>query len=231
MYLYEKNKNSVNVYELKEKRDKLFDFKRKEMEKNKKAELVYSVFSNSLDDIKMFSNTNEFDMNKFINKYHSVFKHKKGLKLSEIHYFVENRINIDGLLYQLYCGDYDYYGYNVTKLYNQDKKNINKYFLQTTSEIITHKPERFNGESYQFEIPNIISIPESIYLLRLLIQQELGNVVDKNIDEQLSLYEFNNNPIKKLDLDTIRFIDSRYLTDKTLDVHNEVLKKVRQINK
>ena len=231
MYLYEKDKNIVNVYELKEKRDKLFEFKRKEMEKNKKIETVYSVFSNSDEDIRMFRDIREYDINKFIKKYNTLFKHKNGLKLSENHYFLENRNNIDGLLYQLYCGDYDFYGYDVKKLFDKDKNDVKKYFLQTTSEIKCHKPEHFNGESYQFELPNILSIPESIYLLRLLIQQEFGKLVDKNIDEQLSLYDFNAIPIQKLDLDTIRFISNNYLSDKDLELNNYILKKVRHINK
>ena len=33
MYLYEKNKDKIDVYELKEIRNRLFDFRRKEMEK------------------------------------------------------------------------------------------------------------------------------------------------------------------------------------------------------
>ena len=231
MYLYEKDKNIVNVFELKEKRDKLFEFKRKEMEKNRKQDVVYSVFSNNYNELRSFVGASEYDLDKFIKKYNTFFKHRTGLKLSENLYFIENRNNIAGLLYQLYCGDYDFYGYDVKKLYEEDRNNVKKYFLQTTSEIKQHIPEKFNAESFTYELPNILSISESIYLLRLLIQQKFGSVVDKNIDEQLSLYDFNDKPIKKLDLETIRFVNQNYLTDDDLEIHDSILKKVRQINK
>lgn len=231
MYLYEKDKNIVNVYELKEKRDRLFDFKRKEMEKNGKDGLVCSIFSNNLCDINMFECASEYDMSKFINKSNKLVKHKTGLKLCDNHYFISNRNNINGLLYQLYCGDYDFYGYEVKKIFDKDINDIKKYFLQTTSDIKKHKLERFNGESFKYELPNILSIPESIYLLKLLRQQKFYDLVDKNIYEQLSLYDFKDEPIKKLDLETIRFVNQNYLTDDDLEVNESILKKVRQLHK
>lgn len=232
MYLYEKDKNIVNVYELKEKRDRLFDFKRKEMEKNGKEELVYSIFSNNLRDIHKFELSSEYDMNDFIKKCNTFFKHKNGLKLCANRYFMRDNINnIDGLLYQLYSGDYDLYGYEVKKIFDKDTNDIKKYFLQTTSERKIHKPERFVGESYAIELPNILSIPESIYLLKLLRQQKFYDLVDKNIYEQLSLYDFKDEPIKKLDLETIRFVNQNYLTDDDLEVNESILKKVRQLHK
>lgn len=231
MYLYEKDKDIVNVYELKERKEKLFDFKRKEMEKNGKNELVYSIFTNNLHDIDKFELSSEYDMNDFIKKCNTFFKHKNGLKLCENHYFISNRNNIDGLLYQLYCGDYDLYGYRVKKIYDKDKNDIKKYFLQTTSDRKFHKLECFKGESFQYELPNILSIPESIYLLKLLRLQEFVELVDKNIDTQLALYDFKDEPIQKLDLDTVRFISKDYITDDDLEINESILKKVRQLHK
>ena len=60
---------------------------------------------------------------------------------------------------------------------------------------------------------------------------ELCRIYDKNIDKQLSLYDFENTPIKKLDLETIEFLNSKFLTEKDLEANNCILKKVRQINK
>jgi len=231
MYLYEKDKNLILVYELKERRDKLFNFKRKEMEKNGKDGLVCSILSNDINEIKTFIDIPYFETSDFITKTHSIFKHKKGLKLLENNYFISNRNNIDGLLYQLYCGDYDLYGYRVKKIYDKLPNKVEKYLLQTTSDLKHHKLERFNGESYRFELPNILSIPESIYLLKLLIEEEFYDIHDKNIDEQLSLYDFNDEPIKKLDLETVQFMNKNYLTDNDFEIHDNILKKVRQLQK
>ena len=231
MYLYEKDKNVVNVYELNERCVKLFDFKRKEMEQNGKDGLVCSIFSNNLCDINMFECASEYDMSKFINKPNKLVKHKTGLKLCDNHYFISNRNNIDGLLYQLYCGDYDLYGYRVKKIYDKLPNKVKKYLLQTTSDLKHHKLERFNGESYRLELPNILSIPESIYLLKLLRQQEFYDIHDKNIDAQLALYDFEDTPIQKLDLETVRFMNNNYLTNNDLEIYDNILKKVRQLHK
>lgn len=230
MYLYEKENNQIKVYELKDLKEKLFDFRRKEMEKNGKNGLVYRVFSNNLNDIYNFQNEEKYDMSKFITKYNLYIKHKKGLKLYEVNSMFENRIIVNGLLYQLYNGDYDC-NYEVTKLFEGEEDNIKKYLLLTNSDIKFHKINCFDGESFRYELSNIISLPESIYLLRLLIQKQFVELVDKDIDELLSLYEFNNIPIKKLDIDTMKFINKNYITKKELELDQHILKKVRQIHK
>ena len=62
-----------------------------------------------------------------------------------------------------------------------------------------------------------------------------AEITQKNIDEQLSLYDFSGEPIQKLDIDTVSFIKTPYLgydfTEEGLEVSQNILKKVRQINK
>lgn len=225
MYLYEKNKDKIDVYELKARRDKLFEFKRRKMEEECIDSRVYKLQSNNKDDLIYLCDFANYTKD-FINKRNYIFKHKNGIKLSNIIHSWDNGLIIDGLLYRLFRGDYDIF-YKTIKIDN----NTQKYLLLTDSAIVEEKTKFFDAESYKYSIDKVISIPESIYLLKKIIEQDYSQIVDKNIDEQLALYDFIDTPIQKLDLDTIRFVNQNYLTDNDLEVNNCILKKVRQINK
>lgn len=158
MYLYEKEKDKINVYELKELKDKLFEYRRKEMEKLSKHEIVYKVLSNDAHDIMSFKENSACDENKFITKENSFFIHKKGLKLKNINYLHENEIIIDGLIYQICKGYHDWKTKQVD-VYNQN--NITKHFILTNNSIDINKKSIFkiNGEFYKYELSNVVSIP------------------------------------------------------------------------
>jgi tRNA G18 (ribose-2'-O)-methylase SpoU len=69
----------------------------------------------------------------------------------------------------------------------------------------------------------------------LLSKRDLFNLVDKNIDEQLSLYSFKDEPIKKLDVNTVNYMRNKfsdsYLFGDGLEVSHNILNKVRQLTK
>ena len=233
MYLYEmdKDKNKINVFELKEIKDKLFEFKRKEMEKLDRCNIVYEMLSNNFEDISMVKDIEYFNDEHFIYKKNYIFKHFTGLKLNSLNYFLGNEFIIDGLIYQLCSGNFDNYYYDVKKVYNGKKDNINNYLLVTNPNVIKSNTNFLKPESFKYKISNLISIPESIYFLRQINISEFDTIIDKNIDEQLSLYEFNEQPIKQLDLETIKFVNKNFITDDILEVNQNILKKVRMINK
>ena len=226
MYLYEKNKDKIDVYELKARRDKLFDFKRREMEKEDLDHIVFKLQSNNKDDLQNFRDSRY--SGKFIDKKNYIFKHKNGIKLNNVIYLRDNGLIIDGLLYRLYRGEFDYYpGYKIIISNHKNKK----YLLLTDPCIEEQKTKIFDAESYKYSLDNVISLPESMYLLRKLIEQDYSELVDKNIEEQLSLYDFNDEPIKKLDLKTIEFTNKNSFSDNDLELEQIILKKVRQIHK
>ena len=225
MYLYEKNKDKIDVYELKARRDKLFDFKRREMEQKSLDNIVFSLQSNNKDELIYFYNSSEYTKD-FIDKKNKVFKHKRGIKLDNVIHFSDDGLKIDGLLYRLFRGDFDYPGFGIKKVINKDKK-----YLLLTDYIEENKTKVFDAESYKYSIDNVISIPESIYLLKKVIMDEFEDILDKNIDEQLSLFDFTNEPIKRLDFETAQFLNMNYVTDNRLEIDQNILKKVRQINK
>lgn len=231
MYLYEKNKDKIDVYELKEIRDRLFDFRRKEMEKLGKHKILYRAFSNDAHTIYSFLNGFSLDEINLITKQNKFFIHKKGIKLENINYFYDNTITIDGLIYQICNGKFDVVN-TIGMIHNND---LIKYFIfaEPYTKINNKNIFKLDGEFYKYKLTNIVNIPESVYLLHLLLNEEFEKLVDKNIDDQLSLYEFSNKPIDSLDVDTINFVKPglAYLNDKGLEITQNILKKVRQINK
>lgn len=227
MYLYEKNKDKIDVYELKEKRDKLFEFKMKKMSDLWIDSIVYSLKSNNKEELVCFRD-NIIDEKSFIEKKNYIFKHKTGIKLNNVIHCGNNGLIIDGLLHRLCRGDFDFYTESWIKEINIE--NV-KYLLLTSFYIDQNKTKLFDAESYKYSIDNVISIPESIYLLLKLRQHAFDKIADKNLDEQLSLYDFVDTPIKKLDLETLKFTNQNTFTDRELEINQNILKKVRQINK
>lgn len=236
MKLYEKSGDSINVYELKELKDKIFEYRRKEMEKMNKDEIVYKVLSNNKEELSLFLDSNKYDGSKFITKDNRFFMHKNGLKLKNYNYAWENKVIIDGLLYEICSG---YLGlFNKEKIVvssEKDNSNQDKIFIPMTYDIKVNKKKKlFDGEFYCFELPNLVSVPESIQLLHMLLERDYFDLMDKDIDEQLALYEFVDKPVAKLDFDTINYFEQnidRYLYGEGLEVSQNILKKVRQINR
>ena len=230
MYLYEKEKDKINVYELKELKDKLFEYRRKEMEKLNKHSILYNFLSNDVHTMYSLMQC-DLDEKKLITKENKFFIHKNGVKLENVYYLYDNQIIIDGLLYQ-FCNGYYNLSEKLVNLYNGD--DVVKHFVLTNNNIDIRKRKllKIDGEFYKYKLSNLINIPETIYLLQLLINEEFEKIYDKNIDELLALYDFQDIPVNSLDINTINFINYSYkLTDEELELNQNILKKVRQINK
>ena len=231
MELYEKSGEYINVYELKVLRDKLFLYKKSIFDKIDKDKLVYRLYSNSSNDIVCFLNSDTYDVNKFIKKENRYFIHRNGLKLENCTYSWDNKIIIDGLVYQIIN--------NVVFLVKPiiltgDREG--KKLLPTTFDWKFSKSESwFDGGFYKYELPNLVSIPEKIIDLNNLLNKDLFEVFDKDIDEQLSLFEFSEKPIARLDIDTLNYFKKKsmdeYLFDDGLEVSEAILKKVRHIKR
>lgn len=234
MELYEKSGNSINVYELKELKDKLFEYKRKEMEKMNKDEIVYKVLSNNSDELNFFLNLGSYDSSKFITKDNKLFKHKNGLKLKNYNYVSENRVIIDGYIYGI-CAEKHSLVYTRKQIIIYDGNgNKEKVFIPMTYDFKFNKKNKvFDGGFYEYELPFLVSIPESIQLLEMLKECDYYNLVDKNIDEQLALFEFIDKPVAKLDINTINYFKNNvnyYLYGEGLEVSQNILKKVRRVH-
>ena len=79
-------------------------------------------------------------------------------------------------------------------------------------------------------------MPESLVILKDLRNELFKKVYDKNIDEQLALFDFNNEPVGSYDIDLINILIKHDLcgrrkTDECLDLSQNVLKKVKMLNK
>ena len=230
MYLYEKKGGNIDVYELKENRDKIIQYKKDEFNKLSKMDIVFKfLFSDSV-------YLNGFDCFDTIKQEYIIHKKVKNLKdkllVDKIYYnTTSNKIIIDGLLHNYFEGLFD-----KTPIKNiKDGDRILKSFIIPSSDInMVKKGDLLSNDLY--EIPYILTIPESLVLLKDLREELLKRVYDKNIDEQLALFDFKDEPIGSYDIDLVNTLIKHNLcgrrkNDNDLEISHSVLKKVRMLNK
>ena len=229
MYLYEKNHGNIDVYELKENEEKIKNYIKQEMNKLSKNDIAFKfLFS---DEIYL----NGFDCFDTIKQEYitdNVKKLKNKILLEKIYYnTTSNKIIIDGLLHNYFEGNFD----NLPIKNIKNNEIIERSFLIPNGETkIVKKGDLLSNDIY--EIPYCLTISESLVLLKDLREELLGKVYNKNIDEQLSLFDFKDEPVGSYDIRTINNLIkhrlcSRSKYDNDLEVSQIVLKKVRMVNK
>ncbi len=235
MYLYEKQKSTIDVYELKENQKKLIEFKRREMAKKSKNDIVYKFLLTDADGLKGIDYLDAITNVDIISHEKKIQKSKELNGKTVLQNLscenLDDKIIIDGLLEQYYKGDLE--NSSIKKLM-QDGVAV-KYLLLTTytKHVIKKESLLFNGI---YELPYILSLPESLVLLRELRNKIFNDICDKNIYGQLATFDFVDEPIASYDIETINCMINfgllnQKINDNDFDIHQKILNKVRQVNK
>lgn len=252
MYLYEKKDNKMYVYELEPNYDKVRAYQKKEMNDNPatffKAEADASTPNKILEkndfiDIKDLNvpNTNPImfsSVNAYNNRFHS-FKtdsiNESILNCYLVGAYDENRVvavykngtsRFDNFLNMMDVRGIGIEGNinNKSFIYNCDNEKSMVYYLLITS---SYEREPFSSHVC---MSNIVSIPQSLYLLQLLLQGRFHNL-DENIDEQLSLFDFKFYPIEVIPFEYIESMSKYGLIDNSTSMIDEKLKDSEKILK
>lgn len=194
MYLYDKNGDKIEVYSMEPNMEKIYNFRKKEIEQIPENERVLKMISNQFMDWAMFYtgiiNTSRID-------YHekSIFS-KYYCNLMQYNMTDEERERQNKLLEDYYKSNYFYYKIKVNKDYDKIKG------LQTIKRLLMDNvcvSEKRNRHA----INDIISVPESILLLEILLSQDIHLIENDDISKQLELFDFSTNPIEIVDYNMI----------------------------
>jgi len=203
MYLYDKKKNKIDIYNLTSNDKKIYEYRIKQMKKIPRNEILLRCFTNEKNDI------------------HEVFKiyenqlDTKIIPIEKVDGFY-HKLEPDSLASRSLIDSY-YKGElkdkKIAKV--QDLKKI-RYLLLTKTEYTYYNSKKV--------LDGIIEIPESLYLLSL-IENEKFSLIDGNINEQLSLFEFKKT--KQVDLETIQALDNLGIIP---NCYSDIIKKTENDN-
>lgn len=188
MYLYEKNNNYLDIYNLDFSCEELYDYRREEMKLIPEKEMILrgitGIGSENFEVFKNYQNNfdNEVISYDDVNGEHHTLKPDLLLEKGR-----------EKLLDSYYSGLFT--NKNVARVKYLDEI---KYFLLTQDE-------------YKYYIENksideIIQLPESLYLLSLIEREKFSLIGDSDITKQLSLFHLKE--YGKVDIDVIRKIDN-----------------------
>jgi len=193
MYLFDKKDSNIEVYSMEPNIGKIYDFRKKEMEKIPENERVLKMISNIPMDwsehyigIQKFSIDNLKKKKIFSSNYYN---------LEQYNFTDEEKERQNKLLEEYYRSNDHYYKIKI----------ING--LQTIKNLLTDNTVTLNNKN-NFIINNIISIPESVLLLEFLLSYDFQLINKEDISEQLKLFDFSNNPIENINFSQIqKYID------------------------
>jgi len=173
MYLYDNDGEFVYVYELVPKEEKIKEYKRKEIEKISEDKRLWTSVASSIDN-QIFNGNVDFiadaKLDSYIPYYNGVSSHKM------ISQDYNNEI-IDN-----YCNQLDSFGRPIKIIKGKGDSNLPSYF------IITKNGYMLDGKEYVMK--DIITIPESLYNLELLLSKRYDLIKDINeLCEQLLLFD------------------------------------------
>lgn len=186
MYLYKKNNNKIIIYNLIPNNKKIYEYRLEQMKQiPEENRIIRGVTGMGIERYEIFKNYE----NKFNNEIIPIENANGQYHILEPTHL--NSKDKEKLLKSYYNGDLK--DKKIARLW--DKKI--RYFL------LNQLQYRYYFEKVVLE--EIIEIPESLYLLSLIEQELFSLIENKDIKEQLSL--FNLEQIQKMDLETIERID------------------------
>ena len=233
MYIFDKNENKIDIYKMEARKKDIKRYK-EEVIKNNKKNLLYSFDTNYSNTMKDFETSSAISLNKIncqyaVGPWHSVRSNileKAGTaNLEEINKSIEKYSSLGS-----YDGDMLY-------LDNKHKQKLENYLdgLYDNSSMI--KVIGYNeAEKYYFlkteeaekellfeeyHMKGIIDLPLKLYILHLLLQGDFAKLKNRNISEQLSL--FNIDYYKSFSLDDIHDLINSGLINAT---YEETMQKV-----
>ncbi len=195
MLIYEIKKRKLDIYHLKVEQEKLKRYKKDVLENRNKGYLIYYLWANTPDSIMKFLSSSTIDLNKIDfniklpdtnkNRKFSYLKSEPYTKsIQEIlnYYEKTNGIFEDKYLLDRYInGEYD--ASPIVKVLNGHGDDF--HLLRTNN---TNKEDYGSGR--EWEIRNLINLPEELYLLQLLLLGKYDLIGEKeNLEEQLNLFD------------------------------------------
>lgn len=218
MYLYQKHGETINVYNFNAKHSDLVNYRVEQMKKipqgrrvlyaetnSEPIEPLFQHYMGQLDQITFHYLEADDDIRYGDGDINARWYHK--LKVDK-----SNKDACKELLQRYYQG----------QLTDKDIARIQyesgiRYFLLKNR---VYSPDLYDK---QLKILNdIIEIPESLYLLQLLLQEKFSLIGDKDISEQLSLFKLSH--VDNIHVEDMLKMDACGITD---DVSSKVLIKAR----
>lgn len=185
LYLYDKKNNSIDVYDLNPCDKKLYDYRLEQMRQIPETEMVMrGVTGIGIENYEIFKlyehklDTETIPIENANGEYHKL----------ETDFSYGRGTNKEVMLNSYYLGLLQ--NRKIAKI--QDAQKL-RYFLLTKTQYRYYIDKKF--------LDQIIEIPESLYLLSLIEQEKFSFIGDKDISEQLAL--FNVEKKKEIDLNTI----------------------------
>ena len=216
MFLYDRTDDIIDVYSMIPNIKKIVKYRKIEADKFSDFKFLRAVMRGYA----LLANMNNNDIldesqlnyNPYINEeFHEL---KPQLMLAK-----EKQI----ILHNFYNGSFDYC--KIIRVQNKEE-NTEKYLL------ITKNNYKSYGTKDIREMRNIISIPESLYLLQMLLQGNFNIVKYKNIHNQLKQFDISTKPVQKFYVSDIERLSKFGLLDydevlQNVEVTKKILNKVR----
>lgn len=225
MYLYNKNGDKLEVYHLMPKEKQIIEYKMEEMKKIPEEERVLKAVSNYRPKIQTcysgvaFSSEIDYgNEDAFFHKYHRLIgydeKDEAIVKKKLEEYYAQN-YNWKTLEVDPYLDSRKYYLLQGGNSYGWEKRAF--------------KPSRF-------KLDGIIQIPKSLYILHQLYFGYGDNLIEYDINKQMDLFWFNDDPKESYDFSRINSLMSFGLIDNTLneekiESHSKLVKRLKDYNR
>lgn len=172
MYLYDNDGEFVCIYELIAKEDKIREYKRKEMEKVPEDNRIWTSVASSIDD------------RVFITKLDMIPSSKLEFYIPYVSGVSSHELlpqNSDKNVIDEYYNSCSSFG-RVLKVKKGRTNNLPEYFIVTKDNYIKDNDSHI--------MKDIIGVPESLYLLELLLSKRYDLIKDiTDVAEQLDLFE------------------------------------------
>lgn len=224
MYLYDKKEGQIIVYSMKPNMDKIYKFRKEQIQSINESERILKMVSNKPMDLSLFY-TGE------INALTSDFKKKSLFKPNYFDLIPYNiteseKIRQNNLLENYYKSNDFYY---KIKINNYDKIKELKTIKWLLSDNVCLEEKR-----NKFIILDIISIPESVYLLELILSENFNHIKDEDISMQLNLFDIKTIEniyfceLKKYMKYDVIPSTSETIIDKKINNSEKILKYIRK---
>lgn len=209
MRLTERDGNVVTVHEFLPNHEKIKKYKMEQMSSFPLEIRVLNASTNSIDvlDVKGFETINiknlrfSQGMFAFFRKYHDISIHKELRKKRDAYLYMK-RLN-----YILRILDNYYYGmYDRESLVRVKDDTTDVFHLLTTGQYVYK-----NKHSNERNIPDVINLPDSLYILHLLFKEQYGLLCNVDVAEQLELFDYRESKSYNIQTQVLDFKDPDYL--------------------
>lgn len=236
MFLYENNKNKIFIYECIESKEKAKEYRKKKMQEFSAHGLVLTA--TSFDTFKPLEIKDDVQY-KFLDvkdlyrlEYTNVLNEELDLTFPRrtiVHGLEKEK---DGSVRKRVLNAYYNSGF-------PDKKTVivteNGNLSQTL--LITDSYHRVASSTKTNRMKGIIHLPNELFLLQMLEQEQLSLIQNQDISEPLCAFDFNPEPIYCIEIDNLEKAilsnlvsgDIEQIMDK-VDTTYKILQKVREVN-